>query len=56
MRTSAVRCLQVSALALLFAAPAHTAPPAWTRDFAAPVEWQRVTAFGQLLISTSAGI
>jgi outer membrane protein assembly factor BamB len=56
MRMSAVRCLQVAALLLLFAAPAHTAPPAWTRDFAAPVEWQRVTAFGQLLISTSAGL
>jgi outer membrane protein assembly factor BamB len=56
MRMPAVRCLQVVALALLFAAPAHSAPPAWTRDFAAPVEWQRVTAFGQLLVSTSAGL
>ncbi|HEX7237287.1 MAG TPA: PQQ-binding-like beta-propeller repeat protein, partial [Gammaproteobacteria bacterium] len=37
---------------------AHAAPvpPAWTRDFAAPVEWQRVTAFGQLLVSTRAGL
>jgi outer membrane protein assembly factor BamB len=56
MRPSAVLCLQVAAVALLFAAPAHTAPPAWTRDFAAPVEWQRVTAFGQLLVSTSSGL
>ena len=37
---------------------AHAAPvaPAWTRDFAAPIEWQRVTAFGQLLVSTRAGL
>jgi outer membrane protein assembly factor BamB len=37
---------------------AQAAPvaPAWTRDFAAPIEWQRVTAFGQLLVSTRAGL
>jgi outer membrane protein assembly factor BamB len=52
----ASRCLQVAALAALFSGPAYSAPPAWTRDFAAPVEWQRVTAFGQLLVSTSAGL
>jgi outer membrane protein assembly factor BamB len=54
------RCVPAVALGLLFAiAPAAEsapAPPAWTRDFAAPVEWQRVTAFGQLLVSTSAGL
>jgi outer membrane protein assembly factor BamB len=55
MRMPAVRCLQVAALALLFAAPVHSAP-VWTRDFAAPVDWQHVTAFGQLLVSTSAGL
>lgn len=53
------RCVPV-ALGLLFAAaPAADsapAPAAWTRDFAAPIEWQRVTAFGQLLVSTSAGL
>jgi outer membrane protein assembly factor BamB len=38
------------------AAQAGPVPPAWTRDFAAPIEWQRVTAFGQLLISTRAGL
>ena len=37
-------------------AQAGPVPPAWTRDFAAPVEWQRVTAFGQLLVSTRAGL
>jgi outer membrane protein assembly factor BamB len=54
------RCVPTAALALLlvtaFAAESAPAPPAWTRDFAAPVEWQRVTAFGQLLVSTSAGL
>src|ERR1044072_9184656 len=37
---------------------AHAAPaaPAWTRDFAAPIEWQRVTALGQLIVSTRAGL
>jgi outer membrane protein assembly factor BamB len=38
------------------AARAALVPPAWTRDFAAPIEWQRVTAFGQLLVSTRAGL
>jgi outer membrane protein assembly factor BamB len=54
------RCVPAAALGLLLAtAPAAEcapAPPVWTRDFAAPVEWQRVTAFGQLLVSTSAGL
>ena len=31
-------------------------PPTWTRDFAAPIRWQRVTAFGQLLVSTTAAL
>jgi len=38
------------------AARAAPVAPAWTRDFAAPIEWQRVTAFGQLLVSTRAGL
>jgi outer membrane protein assembly factor BamB len=38
------------------AARAAPVPPAWTRDFAAPIEWQRVTALGQLLVSTRAGL
>jgi outer membrane protein assembly factor BamB len=38
------------------AAQGAPVPPAWTRDFAAPIEWQRVTAFGQLLVSTRAGL
>jgi outer membrane protein assembly factor BamB len=37
-------------------AEAAPAPPAWTRDFAAPIQWQRVTALGQLLVSTRAGL
>ena len=50
--------LHVAALALLVAGPALSAPKpaAWTRDFAAPVEWQRVTSLGQLVVSTSAGL
>ena len=46
------------ALVWLCAGPATAAPlaPAWTRDFAAPIQWQRVTAFGQLLVSTTAGL
>jgi outer membrane protein assembly factor BamB len=44
-------------LALPFdVADAGPVAPAWTRDFAAPIEWQRVTAYGQLLISTRAGL
>jgi outer membrane protein assembly factor BamB len=37
-------------------AQAAPAAPAWTRDFAAPIEWQRVTALGQLLVSTRTGV
>ncbi len=46
------------AVVWLCAGPATAAPlaPAWTRDFAAPIQWQRVTAFGQLLVSTTAGL
>jgi outer membrane protein assembly factor BamB len=45
------------ALALPYgAAQAGPVPPAWTRDFAAPIEWQRVTVFGLLLVSTRAGL
>jgi outer membrane protein assembly factor BamB len=58
--SAVARCVPAVALSLLLAAaPAADAAPvpaAWTRDFAAPVEWQRVTAFGQLLVSTSAGL
>ena len=61
MRTfvrAASRCLKVAALSLLLAGAADAAPlaPAWTRDFAAAIQWQRVTAFGQLLVSTRAGL
>jgi outer membrane protein assembly factor BamB len=38
------------------AAQAAPAVPAWTRDFAAAIEWQRLTALGQLLVSTRAGL
>jgi outer membrane protein assembly factor BamB len=38
------------------AAEAAPLAPAWTRDFAAPIQWQRVTALGQLLVSTRAGL
>jgi outer membrane protein assembly factor BamB len=30
--------------------------PSWSRDLGSPVAWQRVTAFGQLLVATSAGL
>jgi len=45
-------------VALLASTAAHAAPiaPAWTRDLAAPIQWQRVTAFGHLLVSTTAGL
>ncbi|RPI59406.1 MAG: hypothetical protein EHM50_09245, partial [Lysobacterales bacterium] len=45
----------VSLCAAGIAAAAPLAP-AWTRDLAAPIQWQRVTAFGQLLVSTTAGL
>src|SRR4051794_12838158 len=50
--------LACSTAVALWDGHAHAAPaaPAWTRDFAAPIEWQRVTAFGQLLVSTRAGL
>jgi outer membrane protein assembly factor BamB len=45
-------------LSLCAAGGATAAPlaPAWTRDLAAPIHWQRVTAFGQLLVSTTAAL
>jgi len=57
LRTAAP-LLHATALSLLLAGPAMSAPKpaAWTRDFAAPVEWQRVTSLGQLVVSTSAGL
>jgi len=30
--------------------------PAWNRDFAAPILWQRVTAFGHLVVATDDGL
>ena len=48
-------CSMIGAITSLDARAAPAAP-AWTRDFAAPIEWQRVTAFGQLLVSTRAGL
>jgi outer membrane protein assembly factor BamB len=50
-----VACSIAGALAFA-AAEAAPVAPAWTRDFAAPIEWQRVTAFGELLVSTRAGL
>ncbi len=57
-RSSAAAYSSWLALVWLCAGPAAAAPlaPAWTRDLAAPIQWQRVTAFGQLLISTTAGL
>jgi outer membrane protein assembly factor BamB len=34
----------------------HAVEPAWSRDFAAPISWQRVTAFGHLLVETRDGL
>ena len=61
MRSHAAFSVLLLACSLAGALPcvdAQAAPvaPAWTRDFAAPVEWQRVTALGQLLVSTRAGL
>jgi outer membrane protein assembly factor BamB len=30
--------------------------PAWTHDFVVPIDWQRVTTFGHLLVHTSQGL
>jgi outer membrane protein assembly factor BamB len=38
------------------AAKAPGVAPSWSRDLGAPIAWQRVTAFGQLLVATSAGL
>jgi outer membrane protein assembly factor BamB len=51
--------LQVVSILLLASASigaSRAATPAWTRDFGAPIMWQRVTAFGQLLVSTTDGL
>jgi outer membrane protein assembly factor BamB len=59
LRPSVAGFGSVVALLSLCAARSATAaplPPAWTRDLAAPIQWQRVTAFGQLLVSTTAGL
>jgi outer membrane protein assembly factor BamB len=37
-------------------AQAPAVAPSWSRDFAAPITWQRMTAYGQLLVATSAGL
>ncbi len=49
-------CALVAASLAFGTALAAPVPPEWTRDFAAPIEWQRVTALGQLLVSTTAGL
>jgi outer membrane protein assembly factor BamB len=57
-RALAPLLVRSAAVAVLACTAAHAAPlaPAWTRDLAAPIEWQRVTAFGHLLVSTTAGL
>ena len=51
------RLVSIAVAVLAFAAAQSApVPPAWTRDFAAPIQWQRVTAFGHLLVSTTAAL
>ena len=51
------RLVSIAVAVLAFGtAQSAPVPPAWTRDFAAPIQWQRVTAFGQLLVSTTAAL
>jgi outer membrane protein assembly factor BamB len=38
------------------AAQAPAVAPLWSRDLTAPISWQRVTTFGQLLVATSTGL
>jgi outer membrane protein assembly factor BamB len=52
---AAVVCCVVSSIAV-DPAQAQVMRASWTRDFAAPVQWQRVTAFGHLLVSTTAAL
>ena len=57
--TIARRSLAAAVVALALVAEiaqVAAAPPAWTRDFAAPIHWQRATAFGQLLVSTESAL
>ncbi len=44
----------LAGLASLTLPAAHGAdlPPAWSKDFAVPIRWQRVTSIGQLLVDT----
>ena len=49
----AVACLLGVALPV---ARAADLAPAWSRDFAVPIRWQRVTSIGQLLVDTRDGL
>jgi outer membrane protein assembly factor BamB len=59
-----MRCVRKRFLAALLtvgcatcvATGSHAIEPAWSRDFAAPIGWQRVTAFGHLLVETRDGL
>ena len=47
-------CATTTTLLAFGTALATPVQPEWTRDFAAPIQWQRATALGQLLVSTTA--
>ena len=48
--------LLLTSIAASGTANAATVPPAWTRHFDAPVQWQRATALGPLLVATSSAL
>src|SRR5262245_13897663 len=52
----AASILLTIACATTVAPRAHAIEPAWSRDFAVPIAWQRVTAFGHLLVETRDGL
>jgi outer membrane protein assembly factor BamB len=56
VRKRLVASILAASCAILVAPNARTAEPAWSRDFAAPIAWQRVTAFGHLLVETREGL
>jgi len=59
MRSMLARALTVAASLVGLVVPAaHGADvtPSWTKDFVVPVQWQRVTSIGHLLVDTRDGL
>ena len=56
VRKRLLAALLTTSFATFVVASSDAIEPAWSRDFAVPIEWQRVTAFGHLLVETRDGL